>query len=359
MSRVPFGNDPSKIRNYRAFWNREDVRRPLVAFTFKTWYPLQEYAASAAWQPDGFLIPDMVDPEVFMGDEEHFLREGAAVDDDVFRGAAPSQAIPWLDGMLGSRMHVLPGSVLAEEQDLSWKELERIHLDQANPWFMKYMEFVEALIRRSAGRFAVSHGTLPGPSDLAGTLRGRTQSIVDLLEEPGNVSTLLWKLAGISREINDEVWKRVPLFHGGYFDAEYQLWSPTPIFRMQEDATALYSPRLYRKLLQAVDRELAGHYSSSFIHLHSTSMFILDSFLEIEQIRCFQVNNDVGGPPIEDMVPYFQMIQRAKRPLIIRGYFSPHEASVVGDCLEPCGLYMYIMVKSMKEVDTLRPILGM
>ena len=36
MAQTPFGNDPAKIEKYLCFWNREDVRRPLLirgAFT--------------------------------------------------------------------------------------------------------------------------------------------------------------------------------------------------------------------------------------------------------------------------------------------------------------------------------------
>jgi len=44
----PFGNDPAKIAGYRAFWDRAPVKRPLVGFSLKTWFPLQEYSASAA-----------------------------------------------------------------------------------------------------------------------------------------------------------------------------------------------------------------------------------------------------------------------------------------------------------------------
>jgi hypothetical protein len=354
---VPFGNDPAKIERYRAFWNRQDTSRPLVGLTFKTWFPRNEYRASAEWPSGCLLTPDMIDPPAFLPDEEHFLREGEARHDDLIRGASPSQAIPWLDGMLGAQLHVLPGSILAEEQHLSWDELDEIRLDRANPWLHKYIEWVDALVDSSRGRFPVAHGTLPGPSDLAGTLRGRTQIIDDLIEEPERAVRLLRRLAGITRELNDEVWQRVPLFCGGYFDAEYQLWSPAPLFRMQEDATALYSPRLYRALLQAIDRQLAAEYACSFIHLHSTSMFILNDLLAIEELRGFQVNNDVGGPPIKTMLPYFQTIQRADRPLIIRGSFSTEDIRLLMDTLEPKGLFMYVMVKSMQEAHELRPSL--
>jgi hypothetical protein len=33
----------------------------------------------------------------------------------------------------------------------------------------------------------------------------------------------------------------------------------------------------------------------------------------------FQINNDAIGPPVADMVPYFQKVQKAGRSLLIRG----------------------------------------
>ena len=358
-SHAPFGNDPSKIERYRAFWNRDEMKRPLVGFSFKTWLPMDEYAASAAWQSAQYLTPEMVQPEAFLDDQERILREGEIIDDDVFRGACAAQAVPWMQGMLGQALRILPSSILGVDRALSWDELEDIHLDRENRWFAKYIEFTETLVRRSDGRFPVSHGMLHGPSDMAAGLRGHNQCILDLVDEPEKASRFLWRCNGIFREITEEVWRHIPLFHGGYYDAQYQLWAPGSIIRMQEDATALYSPALYRKFIQPLDREIASHFSSSFIHLHSTSMFILDAFLEVEGIRCFEINNDVSGPPIEEMVPYFQMVQRAKRPLLIRGSFTPDEARLLMNSLEPRGLYLYVMASSMEEIDRLRPLLGM
>jgi len=360
MSQAPFGNDPSKIERYNAFWNREDARRPLVGFTFRGWFPLEEYAVTRGWQSTRFLTPDMVVPEEFMDDEERLLEEGEIIDDDLIRGDSPASAvIPWLSGMMGSRLRILPGNVLGEERTLPWEQLEQVRLDRNNPWYRKYIEFAEALVERSNGRFPVSHGALLAPSDLMGQLRGHTQSILDLVEEPRKSSRLLWKFAKVFQEITEEIWRHLPLFCGGYFDGMYQLWSPGPIIRMQEDASALYSPRLYREFLQPIDRHLASRFSHSFIHLHSTSMFLLEAFLEIEELGCFEINNDVSGPPLAEMVPYFQMVQRAGRSLIVRGSFNPDEMRLLMDSLEPRGLYLFILVTDMEEVASLKPLLGM
>jgi len=360
MSKASFGNDPAKVERYRAFWNRDDVKRPLAGFSFVGWFPFGEFAACKSWSSSEYLTPDRIAPEAFMDDYIRLLREGETVDDDVFRGTCPMQvAVPFLPGMLGCPMRILPDNVLGQELHLPWDEALRIRLDHRNPWFKKYMEFAQALVTMSNGRFPVSHAPDLGPTDLHAVLRGHNESILDLVDEPEKSAELLGRLGAIFRESTEELWKRVPLFCEGYFDAQYSLWSPGPIIRIQEDATAVYSPDLYRKCVQPVDRMLAGHFASSFIHLHSTSMFLLEAFLEIEEIQCYEINNDACGRPVKEMVPYFQMVQKANRPLLIRGAFTQEEVRVLMDSLEPRGLFLNMMVNTMEEVESLRSLVGM
>jgi len=358
---APFGNDPSKIEGYRTFWRRGEASRPLVGFSFKSWFPLQEYAASAAWQEHDHLTPEMVVPEAFLEDQERLLREGEIIEDDILRGASPSQAVPWLDGMLGCDLRILPGSILGEERTLPWETLWDLRVEPEDPWVATYLRFIDVLVERSAGRFPVSHGTLHGPSDMAASLRGHGQSVLDLLYEPQHAKRLLQQMAELFRQITVAAWERIPLWHGGYFDAQYQLWAPGPIIRMQEDASGLYSPGLYRRFLQPVDRWLAAQFPCAFMHLHSTSMFLLDAFLEIEELRCLEVNYELasGGPDVHGMLPYWQRIQQADRSLLIRGSFTPDEARELVDGLDPRGLYLYVMVEDMTQVEALRAVFGM
>jgi hypothetical protein len=361
MGKHPFGNDPAKIDGYRRFWNRDPVDRPLVGFSFKSWFPLDEFSASAAWPQDSFLSPGMVRPAEFLDDQERLLREGEIIEDDILRGASPSQAIFWGCGTLGSAMRTMPGNVVAVDRSLDWEELKELSLDSRrdSPWFSIYLEFIDELVRRSAGRFPVSHGTLVGPLDYAVSLRGHEQTAVDMMLDPEKALDLLTRLGEFFVQITKEAWNRIPLFHGGWYDAQYQLWAPGSIVRLQEDAVAVISPDLYGKYLQKVDRMVAGNFENSFMHLHATSMFILDKLLEIEEIRCFEINNDVGGPPVSEMLPYFQAVQRAERPLLIRGSFTPDELRLLSDSLDPAGLYLYIMVADSEEISRLKPIVGM
>jgi hypothetical protein len=302
----------------------------------------------------------MIDPSAFLPDHVRNLREGESIDDDLIRGACPGQAaIPWLPAMLGCQLRILPESILAEERRLSLSEAAAAGIDKDGEWFQRYVEYLEALAGASAGRFPVGHTPELGPSDLHGVLRGHTESILDLADNPDASAALLTSMAEIFVEFFVETWKRLPRWQGGFFDAQYSLWSPRPIIRMQEDATAAYSPALYRRLLQPADRMIARRFPCSFVHLHSTSMFLLDAFLEIEEIACFEINNDALGPPISRMIPHFRKVQSAGKPLLIRGALTSDELRALLDSLESRGLFLNIMVKSADEAESLRPILGM
>ncbi len=357
----PFGNDPAKIERYKAFWNRSDVGRPLVGFSYVGWYPLQYFSVCKSWQVNDLITPDMLKPEQWLDDYERLLEEGEDAQDDMLRGACPIQvAFPcFIPAILGCEIRVLPDNVIGQEQNLSWKEALEKRLDPRSPWFEKYVEFALALVERAAGRYPISHGAELGPTDLHALLRGHNASVFDLIDEPEKSAELLMTLGHLFVQFVRETWKHLPLYHGGYFDAQYQLWAPGPIVRMQEDATAVFSPDLYRKLVQPVDRMIAGQFACNFIHLHSTSMVMLDAFLEIEELRCFEINIEPFNIPVAGMIPYYKMVQDADRPLLIRGSLTLDEARLVMDSLDPRGLYLHVMPESREEVDALRPILGM
>ena len=358
--KYPFGNDPAKINGYKKFWNRGAVRRPLVGFSFKSWLPLYEYHASSIWPTDTYLTPNMIRPEDFLEDQVKLLSEGVTMDDDILRGASAIQSVFWGDGILGCKMRVLPGTVVAEPQNLEWSQIYDVSFDHESPWYKKYISFTKVLMEYSAGRFPVSHGTLNGPIDYAVSLRGHEQIVMDLMLDPEPAVSLIKRMGTYFVDLTKEVWNHIPLFHGGYYDAQYNLWAPSSICRLQEDAIAVLSPELYRKYMRPVDEWICSNFSSPFIHLHATSMIVLDDMLEIPSLNCYEVNNDVGcGLPVSWLVPHLQKIQKAKKCLLVRGSFTADEMRLLMDSLDPAGLYLYVMISDMKEAETLRPLVGM
>lgn len=360
MNSFPFGNHPAKLERYRAFWKRSEVERPLIGFSMIGWFPLDAFSITQQWLNHRYLEPDMLPIPRVVEDHVEMIREGEWMDDDLIRGVGPMQvAVPFLPACLGVRLRILSDNVLGEAQQLSWDEALRVHLNTHHPWFSKYMDLAHALVERANGQFPVSHSAEIGPTDLHAVLRGHNQSIIDMVDEPDKTSALLTHLGEIFIIFTEKLWQQLPRFFGGTFDAQYSIWAPGPITRLQEDATAIYSPTLYRKLVQPVDRMLARHFPYSFMHLHSTSMFLLDAILEIEELRCLEINHDASGPPLHKMIPYYRSVQDANRSLVVRGAFTTDELRLLMNSLDPRGLLLLIMVKSLAEVDTARLIVGM
>ncbi len=356
-----FGNDSAKIEKYRAFWDRRPVGRPLIGFSLVGWFPLQYFGACKSWQVDDHITPEMIDPSAWLDDQERLLAEGDMIDDDMIRGACPTQvAFPvFLPAMFGSRIRVLPDNVIGEEMHLGWDEALAIRYDSDSPWLLKYLEFARELAKKAGGRYPVSHGAEQGPTDLHAVLRGHNQSLIDLLDEPAKTSELLMNLGEIFSTFTAAVWEEIPLYHDGFFDAQYQLWAPGPIVRMQEDATAVYSPALYRELVQPVDRMIARRFANCFMHLHTTSMFLLDEFLGIEELRCLEINIEPFNLTVAEMVPYYKRVQAADRSLLVRGSVTPDELTLLLETLDPRGLYLHIVVESVEEALALRRTAGM
>lgn len=180
-----------------------------------------------------------------------------------------------------------------------------------------------------------------------------------MIEEPENAARFLSEMGDVFVTFTQEAWKRIPRYLGGCFDAQYRIWAPGTIARMQEDAIAVLSPALYEEFLQPVDRKVAAAFDNPFMHLHATSMIVLDELLAVKEIKAFEINHDIGGPPIEWLIPHLQKVQAAGVPLILRGEFKPDEIRKIMDSLEPEGLYIYTIVKDRKETDAIRPLVGL
>ncbi len=352
-----FGNDPGKIEAYQRFWRRNSASRPLIGFSLKTWFPLDEFSASAAWPVDMVLCPDDVVVEVFLDDQDAQVAAEAGFGDDVFRGGAPARSIFWCCGGLDCGMRVLPGNIVAISQKQPWERSLGKKMDPSHPWTAKYLTYLDALNARAAGRYPIGIGSLAGPLDYAVAIRGHEQTVVDMLEEPETARRFLDEMTGYFLDLVQAAQARISAFYNGSFDAQYQLWAPGSSVRMQEDAIAVLSPDLYRDFIMPLDRRIASAYEYPFMHLHSSSMIVLDHLLELTEIKCFQVTCDVGGPALEQMLPYYARIQKAGFPLLLCGALSVAECVRLAQTLDTAGLYLNIMLENADAVGECRDAL--
>ena len=119
-----------------------------------------------------------------------------------------------------------------------------------------------------------------------------------------------------------------PPFYGGQALGFYHIWAPGTAIWFQDDLSAILSPKLYRQFfLDSARLILAGH-DHTAVHLHPNSFFILDELLTLENLKAVQVNKDISGPGIKEMLPVLAKIMQT-RGLILWGDLTVEDLELV------------------------------
>jgi hypothetical protein len=343
-----------KTDRYNRFWERSAAKRPLIGFSVGGWFPLRSYRAMQQLCGKPRLVPDDLHPEEFLADYEGVVGLWEGVDDDMIRGVAPIPPFPWLEAMLGCRIQIGNESVWAEEGGFAYADLPRIDFSDGNPWRRKYLEFATVLREHFGNRIPVGQPILRGPSDMIAAMRGSSEMIFDLYDHPQDFLRLAASCSEFAIGLVNAQQAITGPFAGGYLIEQLGLWAPDRLARLQEDSSALFSPDLYVTLLQPWDRRMAEAFPYAAIHLHSSSLFLLDRILEVEALRCIQINKDVGNAAIAEMMPFFRMVQARRRSLLIRGKLDLEDLALLRSHLSPDGLYLQIVVETAVETRRLR-----
>ena len=93
-------------------------------------------------------------------------------------------------------------------------ETDGISFDPENPWFLKYMEFIEKLVKLSDGRFPVGEPIMRGPSDMVGALLGQAEMVFAIVDDPGRMKRLFKKVAEIFMQVIARHYGEVKSFNG-------------------------------------------------------------------------------------------------------------------------------------------------
>jgi hypothetical protein len=348
-------------RRHLAFWNLKAVEQPLVGFTIgvgvNAWSYWQYNKATVKLLNRRSIVADDLNPADFVDDQLKYLELCDQIDDDICRTAMPLASIPWMEAILGCPvLSTEAGFKSAEILDYI-SSLKPLPFDPDNPWVKKYLEFVEVYGEAFGSHYPVSQSVLRGPSDLACALLGAENATMALVMDSSDMHRLLEYVTGQLEKFLRLQLKHLPKFQDGYVIGQYDIWAPEPCIRFQEDFTVLYSPRYYVEFLMSLDERLAGISPYNLIHLHASSLFLIDHFLEVSGIRAFQVTKDPGGTFLSEMIPALQKIQQAGKPLIVKGEFDDADIELMKRNLSLHGLCIQPVVNGISQAETLLPAL--
>ena len=338
---------------HRAFWDRRPLPRPLASFRLGDYFFSRQFAAARPLLEEYKKItPDMLDVDAFLADYERMFHEVAEIGQDGFWTGEPFTGIPWVEAMLGCEVYGSAASFITRPWAKSVGDLEKIALDPENPWLLKYLEFCRKLNALSQGRFPIGHPIMRGLSDTLGAALGQTELVFAVMEEPERMQNLFYRVASFYREIIGQQTAVTDDFYGGRALGFYHVWAPGSAIWFQEDLSALLSPRLYRDLLLAPDRSILAGYQYTAVHLHPVSFFILDDLLRVDELRAIQVNKDVGGPSVREMLPQLKKIAAVKS-LIIWGDLDEADIDCIAAELPGQAVFLNIVAPDLGRAKAL------
>ena len=336
-----------KIEDYRLFWRKENSKA-LISF-----YIGDQYFFDTRGTPvkrllgcDQPLSPDMIDVPEFLRYYERQYQKYEEV--GVLWSATPFPSFPWMPAFMGCQIHSKANTFWEKVTPMSLEQIAGIEFHTNDPWFMKFIELVNAMATQSRGRYPLGNPLLRGVVDIMAVLRGKTQLLYDLYDTPSRVRLAAENIATFSLRVFRSWYEIIPSFMGGYSFGLYDLWAPERCLRFQEDALALLSPHLYQELFLDIDRRIASAFSYSLVHLHPSDIDnFIDLFLNLPELDVVELCRDPESS-VEKLLPIFKRIQKQKL-LMFFGELTLEELYQILSTLDPRGLYLKIIVSSATE----------
>jgi hypothetical protein len=313
------------LARHKAFWNRAEVDRPLLRVKpWAAWPPLQIPVPPGVELPgNGYLSPEMLDPMSYFEQVARNWDGLGPTDGDLFRVVTPYWYVPWLEAICGCPIRYFrdSGTMYSEPPEGGWDHICTVRLKRDDPWLVKLREFYVVLRQLAAGRYPIGVAMpMRGPIDLLGAIVGTSEMCLAFAERPRVVQEALAVLTDLWIEAVGEQVALAPPFEGGMAGCEqYGLWAPGTNAVTQCDLAVTISPRMYSRFLVPCDETICASLDYPIIHLHSAAIHVLEPVLSVTGFAAIQVVVDPGptDPPLVDLIPYFQKVQRAGKPLLV------------------------------------------
>lgn len=243
-------NIKERIERFNKFWNREQTERPTVGFQIGSPFVACRLEAGRKLLVENMPVtPDMLNVEEFIESYEKNYEISLQVEQDSFWTAEPYNGIPWLEGIAGCPIVGSKASFRSREYINDADDLDNIVLSEANPWYQKYFEFLEVLIKASKGRYPVGQPILRGISDLIGAVMGQEKLIYSLYDHPDSIKRFVERATDFFIKFIKKQEEMLPDFYGGYSIGFYNIWAREKSMWFQDDISCLFSPQLYREFI--------------------------------------------------------------------------------------------------------------
>ena len=345
---IEWGRDMTNIdfrlALHRDFWNGKSLNQLPVSYRIGDYFLSDKFKANLPLLKPGTIVtPEMIHVDDYLEDYERMYTDCERIGQTGFFTADPCTGFPWVEAMLGCPVIGANVAFVTDTVYDSIEDIPDLYISEDNSWYQKYLEFVDKLTILSAGRFPVGQPIMRGVSDVIGAMVGQEEMSCALLWESESIKKAFYSAAMAFKGVIEEQYKRLQVFNSGYSIGFYHLWAPGRIIWYQDDLAALMSPGHYNEFLHSTSEFICDGYDYSLVHLHPSGFYHLGGILKLKKLSAVQINKDIGGPGIKEMLTQFKQVLDADKCLIIFGDLTIEELKTVFDNLPMRRIFLNIV----------------
>lgn len=332
---------------YIKWWKREGLILTVTAPRDRPWEEIPE-------------PPKPATPAQMWLDPVYRARKGEY---NLSRRFCGGELFPYLDVNLGpGNLATFLGSEPNFTEDTIWYDPcitdpvnhPPLKFDPTNVRFREQMAIMEEGLRISRGRFPVAFPDLIENIDILASLRGAQTLMMDMLERPDWVSEQVAVINHIFFTVFDIIYEKVKTPWGGNAFI-FELWGPGKTAKVQCDASAMFSPRMFERFVAPALTEQCRWLDYSLYHLDGTQCIChLDVLLSIKELDAIEYTPQTGIPQGGDPMWYdlYRRILKAGKGVQAVGVKAEEVIPLI-EAVGPNGLFIMAWTSTESEARTL------
>lgn len=239
------------------------------------------------------------------------------------------------------------------EQELEPEKLPPLHFDPNHPWWRASEEIIRRCVELSRGKYLVGCPDLIENVDALASLRGAQTLLMDMVERPEWVEQKISEINDVWFEACQRIYNLIKLEDGSSAFGAFYLWGPGKVAKVQCDASAMFSPKMYRRFVVPALTAQCEWLDHALYHLDGTQAVVhLDALLEIEPLDAIewtpQAGIETGGN--KRWYDLYRRILRAGKSVQIVNV-EPDEVLPLLDAIGRKGVYLLIQFKDERGAE--------
>ena len=237
------------------------------------------------------------------------------------------------------------------ENELEPEKLPPLRFDEDNPWWKITGDILRRCAELARGKYLVACPDLIENMDVLSSLRGGQTLCLDMIERPEWIEQKIWEINNVWFAAYQRIYDLIKLDDGSSAFGAFYIWGPGKVAKVQCDASAMFSPKMYRRFVVPALTAQCDWLDHSLYHLDGTQAMVhLDALLEIAPLDAIEWTPQAGietGGDKRWYDLYKRILSAGKSVQVVN--VEPDEVVPLLDAIGNQGVYILIQFKDERE----------